>query len=97
MPSKSVVTAYVDLQLHTAQFKAAIDEASSSMRTISASMRAESEKSRESVRVLSEKLGLEIPRGVVAHHQPIARRYHGDKREYGYPSDGNREHRQLNG
>ena len=64
MPSKSVATAFVDLQLKTQQFQQAIGQATSSMRQFSAQMRAESEKSRESVRLLSEDLGLGIPRGL---------------------------------
>jgi hypothetical protein len=64
MASKQVASAYVDLQLQTAQFKAAIGEAQGSMRQFSAQMRAETQKSRESVRLLSEELGLGIPRGL---------------------------------
>jgi hypothetical protein len=57
MPSQKVASAYVDLQLQTAQFKAAIGEASGEMRE-------ESAKSRESVKLVSEELGLGIPRGL---------------------------------
>ena len=64
MPSQKVASAYVDLQLQTAQFKAASGEASGEMRKFSATMREESAKSRESVKLLSEELGLGIPRGL---------------------------------
>lgn len=64
MPSQKVASAYVDLQLQTAAFKAAIGEASNEMRKFSAEMREESAKSKESVKLLSEELGLGIPRGL---------------------------------
>jgi hypothetical protein len=62
--SRKVASAYVDLQLQIAQFKAALGEADGSMRKFSAEMREQNEKSRESVRLLSEELRLGIPRGL---------------------------------
>jgi hypothetical protein len=64
VPSQKVADAYVSLTLQTAAFKQAIGEASGEMRKFSASMRAESAKSRESVKLLSEELSLGIPRGL---------------------------------
>jgi hypothetical protein len=64
MASRKVASAYVDLQLQTAQFKAAIGESTALTRQFSASMREEMEHSRESVRLMSEELGLGIPRGL---------------------------------
>ena len=64
MPSKKVASAYVDLQLQTAAFQAAIGEATSEMKKFGSQMREESQKSRESVKLLSEELGLGIPRGL---------------------------------
>ena len=62
--SKKVASAYVDLQLSIAQFKAATGEASGLMKSFAAQTREEMQKSRESVRLLSEELGLGIPRGL---------------------------------
>lgn len=64
MATKKVASAYVDLQLQTAQFKAAVGEAQNEMKKFSAQMREQTEKSRESVRLLSESIGLGIPRGL---------------------------------
>jgi hypothetical protein len=64
MPSKKVASAYVDLQLQTAQFKAAIGEATNTMKQFASQTREEMQKSRESVRLLSESIGLGIPRGL---------------------------------
>lgn len=64
MPSQKVSSAYIDLELRTAAFKQAIGEATSSMRQFSAQTHEEMGKSRESVRLLSEELGLGIPRGL---------------------------------
>ena len=64
MPSQKVASAYVDLQLQTAAFKASINEATSSMRQFSEQTRAEMNKSRESVRLLNEDIGLGLPRGL---------------------------------
>ena len=64
MASKKVAEAYVSLTMQTAAFKAAINEASGEMKKFGAQMREESQKSRESVKLLSEELGLGIPRGL---------------------------------
>lgn len=64
MASQKVASAYIDLQLQTAAFKAAINEATGEMKKFSAQTREEMAKSRESVKLLSEELGLGIPRGL---------------------------------
>src|SRR5579863_3265758 len=64
MASKKVAEAYVALQLQTAQFKAAIGEATGQMRKMQTEMREEMQKSRESVRLLNEELGIGMPRGL---------------------------------
>jgi hypothetical protein len=64
MPKGSVATTYADLVHRRATFEAAIGEAQGEMRKFSASMREETQKPRESVRLLSEGLGLGIPRGL---------------------------------
>jgi len=64
MPSKKIADAYVSLTLKTAEFKVLLDEAGHEMRKLSAQMREETQKSRESVKLLSEELGLSIPRGL---------------------------------
>jgi hypothetical protein len=62
--SEKVSALYLDMQLKTAQFKAAINEASGEMQKFSRQMKEESAKSRESVKLLSEELGMGIPRGL---------------------------------
>jgi hypothetical protein len=64
MPNSKVASAYVDLQLKLAQYKAAIGEATSESRKFSSQMREEMARSRESVRLLNEEIGLGIPRGL---------------------------------
>src|SRR5579859_3002829 len=64
MPSKKVASAFVDLELRTAAFKAAIGEAENSMKRFGAATREETERSREAVRLLNEDIGLHLPRGL---------------------------------
>ena len=59
-----VASAYVDLVARTAAFKAAMDEAGMQARAFGNQMRAETQKSREAVRLLSEDIGVRIPRGL---------------------------------
>jgi hypothetical protein len=64
MASRKVAAAYVSLELQIAQFKAAIGEASGLTKKFAAETREQMNQSRESVRLLSEELGLGIPRGL---------------------------------
>ncbi|HEY5054662.1 MAG TPA: hypothetical protein VII58_00790 [Acidobacteriaceae bacterium] len=64
MASRKVAAAYVSLELQTAQFKAAIGEAGGLTKKFAAETREQMQQSRESVRLLSEELGLGIPRGL---------------------------------
>ncbi len=57
-----VASAYVDLVARTEAFKKAMDDATSYAKKWSQSMREESEKSRAGLAMLSEALGVEIPR-----------------------------------
>lgn len=59
-----VASAYVDLVARTEAFHKALNDAKNATREWSAQMREESQKSRESMRLLSEELGLHIPRGL---------------------------------
>jgi hypothetical protein len=62
--SAKVAEAYVDLQLRTAAFKAAIADATNETRKFSTQLKAEMESSRLSIRLLSQDLGVGIPRGL---------------------------------
>jgi hypothetical protein len=62
--SRKVASAYVDLELQIAKFKAALGEADGSMKKFSKQLREENEKSRESVRLLTESIGVGVPRGL---------------------------------
>ena len=64
MASRKVAAAYVSLELQIANFKAAIGEAQGLTKKMAADMREQMDRSRESVRLLSEELGLGIPRGL---------------------------------
>jgi hypothetical protein len=64
MASRKVAAAYVSLELQIANFKAAIGEAQGLTKKMAAEMREEMAKSKESVKLLSEELGLGIPRGL---------------------------------
>ncbi len=64
MPNQKVASVYVDLVLKTAEFKKATQDASSAMKDFSNQSRVEMLKSRESVRLLSEDLGIGLPRGL---------------------------------
>jgi hypothetical protein len=59
-----VASIYVQLQAQTAEFKKALQDANVETRKWSATMREESQKSREAVRLLNEDLGVHLPRGL---------------------------------
>jgi hypothetical protein len=59
-----VASIYVQLQAQTAEFKKALAEANIETRKWSATMREETQKSRESIRLLNEDLGVHLPRGL---------------------------------
>jgi hypothetical protein len=59
-----VASAYVDLVARTEAFHKALGDATAATKKWSAEMREEAEKSRESIRLLSEEIGLGIPRGL---------------------------------
>ena len=64
MAKQAVANASASLTLNTTEFSKPLGTARAEMKQFSATMREESAKSRESVKLLSEELGLGIPRGL---------------------------------
>lgn len=61
---QEVAGLYAKLQLETAEFKKALAEATNSARTWSRSMRRETTEAKHAIHMLSESIGLEIPRAL---------------------------------
>lgn len=71
-----VAEIYAELQLSTAKFKAALGEATGEARRFSASMRTQTEEARASLALLSEELGVHIPRhlrNIAAESQVVSK------------------------
>jgi SNF family Na+-dependent transporter len=65
MPNNAkVAQIYVELQANIAKFKAAMGEATSATKQFAAQTRADMKQSQDSVRLLSEEMGLGIPRSL---------------------------------
>jgi hypothetical protein len=62
--SAKVAEIYVELQANTAKFKQALGDATAATKKYTAQMRAEMKQSQDSVRLLSEEMGLGIPRSL---------------------------------
>jgi hypothetical protein len=61
-PTAKVATAYIDLQMQTAAFKAAIGEATAETRKFSRQMKAEMAEAKGSIALLGEEMGVNMPR-----------------------------------
>lgn len=62
--SAKVAAAYIELELNLAKFKSTVGQADADIKKLSASMRREMQNSRQSIRLVTEELGIHMPRAL---------------------------------